>query len=44
MNAKISGLTSTEVLSARAQFGSNILEKSKTKGILGKFFENLSDF
>ncbi len=43
MKTKIVGLTATQVMSARAQFGTNSLEKRKNKGFFGKFFENLSD-
>ena len=43
MKTRIIGLTEEQVLSSRARFGSNTLEKKKTKGILGKFIENLSD-
>ena len=43
MKTKIVGLTAEEVLRARAQFGANILEKRKTKGLFGRFLENLSD-
>ena len=43
MKARILGLTMSEVLESRANFGANVLEKRKSKGIIGKFFENLSD-
>ena len=43
MKTKIIGLTTAQVLDARVRFGTNSLEKRKTKGFFGKFFENLSD-
>ncbi len=43
MNTRIVGLTAPQVLSARAQFGTNALEKRKNKGLIAKFIENLSD-
>ena len=43
MARQIKGLTQKEVEISREKFGSNSLEKEKTKGVIRKFFENLSD-
>lgn len=43
MKTRIIGLTAAQVLDARMRFGTNSLDKRKTKGFFGKFFENLSD-
>ena len=43
MKTKIIGLTTAQVLDSRVRFGTNSLEKRRTKGFFGKFFENLSD-
>ena len=43
MTAKIIGLTSEEVKKSKEAHGNNSLEKEKTKGFFGKFFENLND-
>lgn len=43
MKSRMVGLTESQVLAARTQFGTNGLEKRKNKGLFGKFFENLSD-
>ncbi len=43
MLKEIRGLTDSEVLLSREKSGDNSLTKEKTKGFIGKFFENLSD-
>lgn len=43
MKEKILGLNSQEVEAARKKYGTNALLKKKTKGILGRLIENLSD-
>ena len=43
MIKRFRGLTDDEVSASRAKHGDNSLEKEKSKGILRKLFENLSD-
>lgn len=43
MKEKILGLSSEEVLKSREKYGSNTLLKKKTKGLLYRLWENLSD-
>ena len=43
MEKNISGLTEQQVIESRNKYGKNALERIKTKGFFGKFFENLSD-
>lgn len=43
MLKEIKGLTEGEVVISREKNGDNSLSKEKTKGFMGKFFENLSD-
>ena len=40
---KITGLSSHEVERQRKAYGSNLLQKEKTKGVIRRFFENLGD-
>ena len=43
MADKIKGLTYSEVLSSRENYGRNELEKEKTKGFFLRFIGNLND-
>ncbi len=43
MKTRLMGLSAAQVLHARAEFGTNALEKRKKKSFLENFFENLSD-
>ena len=43
MNAEIVGLSSLEVKKSYEQYGDNRLQKERTRGFFGRFFENLSD-
>ena len=43
MRKAIYGLSEDEVIASRARYGSNSLEKIKSRGLVGRFFENLSD-
>ncbi len=43
MKTRIVGLSASQVSLARAEFGTNALEKRKTKGFISKFFDNLAD-
>ena len=43
MTVKTMGLTSEEVKKSKEKHGDNTLVKERTKGFLGKFFENLND-
>ena len=40
---KINGLTDKEVSASREKYGTNALVRIKGKGIIRRFFENLSD-
>ena len=43
MSKNLKGLSEKEVLISKEEFGSNTLEKEKTKGFFRKFAENLND-
>ena len=43
MSVKLKGLSDQEVASAREKYGNNALTRIKGKGIIRRFFENLSD-
>ena len=43
MSSKFKGLTTDEVISSRQKHGTNALVRIKGKGIVRRFFENLSD-
>ena len=43
MSYKLKGLTADEVEASRREHGSNTLVRIKGKGIVRRFFENLSD-
>ncbi len=43
MKKQIVGLSASQILRARAEFGTNALEKRKSKGFISRFIDNLSD-
>ena len=43
MERKINGLTEKEVIESRAKHGDNSLKKEKSKGLVRRFLDNLSD-
>ena len=43
MRGGLKGLNGAQVLESRNKFGSNELQRIKSKGLIGRFFENLSD-